>query len=59
MTLVEMDGSTPEFKAALRNASASQLREAIRYLSELSVSDRRLGRLRAALRRRELHKKRQ
>lgn len=53
LTLIFGKESDPEFKRALRGATAAQLREAIRLSGEEYGAGRRLGRLRAALRRAE------
>lgn len=55
--LVQEEARAPAFKAALRAADASELTEAMKYLKGIPGSDRKLGRLRAALRRRAAHDK--
>ncbi len=57
MTLIEHSESEPVFKAALRTASGEQIRGAIEYLEGTGGAERKLGRLRAALRRLEFRKK--
>ncbi len=51
-TLVEGDMRSPAFKTALRAADAGELTRAMEYLMGTEGNGRRLGRLRAALRRR-------
>ena len=53
MALLFGEERGPEFRRALRVANASQLKEAIRMSQEDPGGKRRLGRLRAALRRLE------
>ncbi len=58
MALIENSESDPQFKDALRRANKSQLEEALRLLSEDEGNERKLGRLRAALKRLAVRRKR-
>lgn len=50
--LLEHSEYEPAFKAALREADVSELREAMRILESDPKNGRKMGRIRAALRRR-------